>query len=162
MSAYQSAQAEKKGYEYQAAIADNNAQIAEWEAQDAIQRGQTEEQNQRLKTASVYSSQRAAMAANGVDLTEGSPVDVLTSTKYLGERDALTIRDNSLKQAWGHRTQAATDRANATALRWQRDQISPFMRAGTSLLTSAGNISEKWYTAKKNGISNSDFWFGRT
>lgn len=162
MSAYQSARNERAGYAYQAQVADNNAQIAEWQAKDSIQRGQTEEQNQRLKTASTYGSQRAALAANGVVLSEGSALDVLTTTKYLGERDALTVRDNALKEAWGYKNQAAASRADAAAMRWKRSTISPLMNTTTSLLTSASSISDKWSKAKTEGVSSNSFWWGRS
>jgi hypothetical protein len=106
VSAYKQAQAQKALMRYQAKIAENNAQIARWQAGQATLVGQNEEQTSRLRTAQMFSAQRASMAANGIDLGEGSATDVLASTKYMGERDALTIRDNAARKAWGYNLQA--------------------------------------------------------
>jgi hypothetical protein len=75
-----------------------------------------------LKTAALMADQKAVAAANGVDVGSGSPTEIMASSKYLGERDALTIRDNAARQAWayrqqarGFRNEASMDRATADA-----------------------------------------------
>ena len=55
--------AQKAANEAQAVVADNNAQLATWQAMDAIYRGQVTENQSRLKTASLKSTQRVRMAA---------------------------------------------------------------------------------------------------
>lgn len=152
VGAANSAKAQKRSLLYDAQVADNNAQIAEWQAQDAVRSGQLEEQGLRMQVAAVKASQRVSMAANGIDLTEGSAVDVLTSTDYLGERDALTIRDNALKTAWGYRTQGTNYQDNARNTRAGARQISPGMAAASSLLGNAGSVASGWYNAKKAGV----------
>jgi hypothetical protein len=102
----------KAGGAYTSAMAQQganraNAQIAEYQAGQAIQNGQTNVGNSRLRVAQVKGEQRAAMAANGVDLGEGSATDVLASTDLLGDRDAATIMDNALRTAWGYQVQEA-------------------------------------------------------
>ena len=46
------------------------------------------------------------MAANGVDLSSGSPLDILGDTAMYGELDALTIRSNAEREAYGYRVQS--------------------------------------------------------
>ena len=120
------------------------AQVDEWQAEQALNAGADQEQSSRLQTAQVFGKQRANMAANGVDLGEGSATDVLASTKLIGEHDALTIKDNASRTAWGYRTNAAV----ATA---QADNIDPWASATGSLLGSAGSVSASWTQGKKNG-----------
>jgi hypothetical protein len=99
------------------------------------------------------------MAANGVDLGEGNPNDVLTTTKYMGTRDALQIHDNAMMQAWGYRTQQAGMLVDANRADKEADTISPWMAAGTSLLTGASRVSSVWDAkAKVNGTAD----FGTT
>lgn len=102
----------KAGSAYTSAMAQQganraNAQIAEYQAGQAIQNGQTNVGTSRLRVAQVKGEQRAALAANGVDLGEGSATDVLASTDMLGDRDAATIMDNALRTAWGYQVQEA-------------------------------------------------------
>lgn len=138
------AEAQQNQYNYQAQVARNNATMAEYQARDVLERGQREEQNRRLKTAAMYGDQRAQLAANGVDLGEGSATDLLTTTKFMGENDALTIRNNAAREAWGYRNRAQgfldeSGMKSATA-----SGINPLMAGATSLLTSAGSVAESW------------------
>lgn len=93
--------------EVAAAVAEGNARIAEANAQDTLRVGQQQEQQSRLKYASLKGQQRARLAANGLALDEGSALRVLTDTDYLSDIDADTIHANAVQAAMGYRTQAA-------------------------------------------------------
>lgn len=126
------------------AVAANNAKLAEWQAQDAITRGQRSEQAQRMKVAQLKGSQRASMAARGLDLGEGSALSILQDTDYMGEVDATTIRDNATREAWAYRNQAAQYKSQA-------DSMSPFGSAFGTLLTGAGSVADSWYRRNSAG-----------
>lgn len=129
------------------------ADLEEYQAQNALVQGEREEQKVRMSTAQLKSSQRASMAANGVDLAQGSAAQVLTSTDYMGEIDAQTVRSNALKQAFGYRVDARMKRAQA-------DSISPGMAAFTTLLGSGGQVASSWYALSKAGAldTNASRW----
>jgi hypothetical protein len=146
--AYQKSKATRSAYEYQAAVNQNNATLAEWQAQDALQRGARSEQTQRLKTAQLRGTQRARLAANGVALDEGSPLALLQDTDYMGELDANTIRDNAGKEAWGARIQGGNYSRDASMLSDRADAESPWGAAGSTLLTGAGSVADSWYRRK--------------
>jgi hypothetical protein len=143
--AYSQSVATRNAYEYQAKVAANNAQIAKWQSEDAIARGQKEEETHRLKVAHLMSSQRASMAARGLSLDYGSPLDILTGTEFMGEIDALAIRDNAARDAWAYRNKGAEYDANSTLLENRADSESPWLSAGGTLLTQGGAVAEKWY-----------------
>lgn len=144
-----SAKAQQAGLNYQADVSANNAQVAEWQAQDAIRQGQEQEQQSRLRYATTKSTQRAALAANGVAVDEGSAVDILTSTDYVDELDAATIQANAARSAWGYRTQGTNYSDNATALRAGAGAVNPGSAAGLSLLGSSGQVAQGWYQYSK-------------
>lgn len=112
-----------------------NAKLSERRAKDAEERGAREEQQKRLEIASLQGRQRAAMAANGVDLDFGSPLDTLIDTAYLGEIDALTIRRNAAHEAYDHRVDAVNGRADAAL---SRANASNTMLGG--YLNAAGTV----------------------
>lgn len=140
VGAYYGAQSQKAGLALQ-------ADLDEYGRQNALLQGQREEQRSRLNTANVKSAQRAAMAANGVALDEGSALAVQTGTDLIGESDAEQIRANALKQAFGYRVDQIMKRA-------QSDAISPGMAAMTSLLGSGTRVAEGWYSLQKMGALN--------
>ena len=95
----QAAAAKAQEYEYQAKIDDNNRKVALWKAQDAQDRGAKEEASLRTKVAALKGRQKSALAASGVEIGDGSALDILGDTAALGELDALTIRSNAEREA---------------------------------------------------------------
>lgn len=158
-SAYMSAQGQRSALQYQASVARTNAVFAGDMASDAVRNGQAVEGNQDLKTGQMLGMQRAHLAAGGVDLGEGSPNDVLTTTKFMGKRDALQIHDNAMMQAWGYRTQQQSFLDDAAREENEASTIHPGMAAFTSLLTGASSVGSSWDAkARVNGTPD----FGTT
>jgi hypothetical protein len=150
-SAYSQAKNQQAALQAEAQVAQNNATIAGWQAEDSIARGEVAAGQALLKGGQVKGAQRAAMAANGVDLSVGSAQLVLNDTDYLTSVDAATLRDNAAREAWGYRQQARgyTDRAGAA--RSGAGSISPWLSAGTSLLGSATSVASRWYQTNARG-----------
>jgi hypothetical protein len=117
MGAIQQGNAAAASANYNAQVADMNAKLTERRARDALERGQMEEQQQRMKTSQIIGQQKAAMAANGVDLKFGSPLDTLVDTATMGELDALTIRANTYREERDTRQQANNLTGQASMLR---------------------------------------------
>lgn len=151
IGAYGAAASQKSSLRYQAQIADLNAVAAERQAQVAMQRGQFQVDQVRRSTAGLKGSQRAQMAANGVDLTTGTPAEVLTSTDLMGEIDAQQAEINAVREAWGYRQQGAGFTSDAMAGRANASAISPMAAATTSLLGSATSMASSFYSFQKAG-----------
>ena len=92
-----------------------NAKVAEMQAVDALARGAEDEERFRMVVKGLIGSQRAGFAGQNVDVGIGSPVDVVADSAYLGELDALTIRNNAAREAWGYRVQAENFRMGVDA-----------------------------------------------
>ena len=164
--AWSSAQGTKAAMQSQATIAETQAQIAElnaegaeFNAQQSLLAGQRREQNVRLKGAQLKSTQRAGMAANGIDLGSGSAVNVLTTTDLMSEEDANAVKLDAVRSAWGYRTQATNyvneaigKRTQAYGLNKTAGAINPWMSGGAALLTGAGQVASSWYVANKLGM----------
>jgi hypothetical protein len=144
--AYSNSRNAKAAYGAQAQVQRNNALIAGWQADDALARGNQSALRVRMQARGVKGKQRAAMAANGVDTTTGSALDVLTDTDYFAEVDVATVKDNAAKEAWALRNQAAGASADASLLAGRAAAESPLAAGATSLLTSAGQVASRWYT----------------
>ncbi len=145
VSTYNSAIGKKNLLGYEAQVDAYNAAIAGYQAEMAQRVGATNEQNARLATAAQIGAQRAHLAASGVDLGEGSATDVLASTEYLGERQVLTIRDDTNRQVWALRNQQAADLRDQQFKLAQSSAINPAVEAFGSLLGSASTVSNaKW------------------
>jgi hypothetical protein len=151
IGSYFSAATQKATLKGQAAIADTNARIAELGAQSILNQGQQQVGALTLKAGQLKSSQRAALAANGIDLGTGSAVEIQASTDIMKEIDSNTLTANAVRSAWGYRTQAVNFENEALTKRATAGAISPFGSAAGSLLGSAGSVAGSWYSLHKFG-----------
>lgn len=149
--AYYGASSQKTAYNAAADTAETNTHIAELRAQSQLKSGEREEQKHRLATANLKGTQRAALAANGVDLGEGSAAQILAGTDVVGEIDALTIRQATIGAAGDTRMERVNYENDARTARNTARGINPSSAAFTSLLGSATEIAGKWYSFDQAG-----------
>ena len=139
-------QADAAQASYMAQVARNNQAAAERNATLARQQGAVQEDRQRLKTAQLLGSQRAALASQGGDVNTGSNLDILGDTARAGESDALAIRHNALTQALGYEQQAAG--AGGQASLYSADAANTMANLpfgiGSSLLGGASSLADRW------------------
>jgi hypothetical protein len=146
--AYTSARAQKKAQEYSAGIDRLNAQAAEWQAEDALVRGETEASNIRRKALSVQGEQQAVLAGRGIALDSGSPLSLLEDTDYFSKLDIATVRSNAEKESWAARVRATGAYAAANIAQYTADSIKPGFSALTSVLGSSAQVASVWYKGR--------------
>lgn len=144
------AQAQADAANYNAQVAEMNARLAEKRSKDAFDRGQKEEQAKREEVSQLIGRQRAAMAANGVDIAYGSPLDTLVDAKTMGELDALTVRTNTAREAYNHDVDAVNKRSKAQLHRMEAKAATTggYLSAMGSLI---GGFGTAYGDAKKAG-----------
>jgi hypothetical protein len=133
MSAYSAYQQQSVA----AKVARNNAATAEYQARDAERRGEQQSQEIARRASQLQGTQRATMASRGLDLTSGTPADLIEQTDFFASIDQATARTNARKEAWGKRAMGANYRAEASG-------YSPLMAAGSSLLGGATSVADRW------------------
>lgn len=145
LGAIQQGFAAQQSAKYQSRVAENNAKVAQWQARDATARGAQEEARHRLAVAGTIGTQRSALAAQGTTLDAGSPLDILGDTAAFGELDALTIRGNAEREAYGYRVQGSNFQAESGLLASQGSNamMQGVVGAGASLLSGATRISDR-------------------
>ena len=99
--------------DYQAQVALDNQIAAQQQEQNIVNQGVTSMQQQELKNSQQIGANRARLAASGLDITVGSPADVLSDTADLGLQDAAAIRNNTVNQAYNASVQVMNDTAQA-------------------------------------------------
>lgn len=148
---FYSAKMTKNQLAFEANMARINARIAEIGARSALDRGQKEVAGLTLQAGQLKSRQRAAMAANGIDLGTGSAAEVQASTDLMKELDKQTLEANAVRSAWGYRTEAANLQSAAMMKEGSAAGINPLMAGASSLLTGATQVASSWYQFKRDG-----------
>jgi len=123
------------------------ADQAEINANLARTTGQREEEASKLKYGALGAEQKAAQAANGIDVDSGSAVAVRDSTAAVGALDAAMIHYKAARSAFGYEAQAKLDRAAAIG-----SLVKGTLGAGNSLLGGSNSLSEKWDAFKTAGV----------
>lgn len=103
--------------ESQAYLAEFNAAVADLQAKDAVTKGEQDANRFRQRVKLMIGEQRAGFAAGNVDVGFGSAVDVQADTALQGELDALTLKTNAAREAWGYRVEAVDYRERARIAR---------------------------------------------
>lgn len=137
-------QAEQDQLKVQAQVAENNKTIATANAADATRRAELEAQRVQRNASSMAGSQRAAFAAKGLDVSDGTTGDIIDQTNFFGQIDANTARYNGKVESWRSLQQASNYGTQASASRSTADSLS----AG-SMLSGAGAVADKWYSYNK-------------
>lgn len=154
IGADQTADATAASYNYKAAVASNNAIIAQRNADAATAAGGVAGQQNDLKTKNLIGTQLVAQASNGLDVGSGTNVNVRNSAAELGHLDTLTILNNAAKNSAGFKAQgmnftaeAGLDVASAKNARTAGD-----INVASSLLGGATSVSDKWLGYTQKGV----------
>lgn len=156
----QSAKAQAESYAYQAQIAKNNAAIAGQNVAWVADQGEIDATTQGMKTAAEVGSMKAKEAASGIDVNTGSAVDARAAAERLGVINALTVKSNAARTAWGYQVDQSNEEIQsalykkAGAYATQAGKIG----AGSTLLATAGSIASQAakYSMVGGGISPGD------
>lgn len=133
---------------------DWNAAVAELQAKDALDRGTQEEQRFRAGVRGIIGAQRAGFAASNIDVGFGSALDVQADAAELGELDALTIRTNAAREAWGYKVEAEDLRKQAEIVRREgvnaaaagrERKTQQYIGAGSTLLGAGTSLVKARY-----------------
>jgi hypothetical protein len=137
----------------QAETARTNALIAEQAAASAYTSGAASVANTETKGAQTIASQRAAMAANGIDVNAaGTATNVQASTKFVTDQNVATITANAARAAMGYNQQEDNDVRAAGQYGAAASAVSPALAGATSLLTSASGVASNWYRNQRAGV----------
>lgn len=145
-------QAAMNAAKYNAQVAEMNAKISDKKAADALERGRLEEQKKRMEVAGIKGRQLAAMGANNVDVSFGSPLEMINDTAYMGEMDALIVRTNANRESYDYRVQAVNQRAQGqlSLMEGKSKLTGSFLSAFGSAIGGFGDAWGKYQTSLGN------------
>lgn len=145
----QQGQAAADAANYQAQVYENNKTIALQNSDWALQAGTSKEVAQDMRGRATGATLKARQAAGGVDVNTGSSKQVQDAQGALASLDALTIRSNTAREAYGYEVEATSDEAKSQLSKMEASnaQTAGEIGAASSLLSgisSAGGRYAKW------------------
>lgn len=139
---------------YQSKVAKANQAAENARAADAIDRGAEEQERLGRRYRGLAGQQRAAMAANGLDVDFGSAGDLQADTASLYGEDAAALGRNSLNEVKGIEISAANygSQARAASMAATGALVSSAFDASSTILGGVGKVN-KINAARKTGGS---------
>lgn len=113
---------------YEAKVQEANQRAENNRIVDAMERGETDARDAARKHAQLAGAQRAALAANGIDVSFGSASDLMADTAMFAQEEQQNVRENTKREIMGYDINAANFGASAKAAK----------RAGKMALISGG------------------------
>lgn len=143
ISAYSQIQARKFQSDFEARQLELNAEVADLKARQAKFRGEQQVKQLRSDTRTLIGSQRASFGAQGIDIESGSALQIQEETAELSALDEITLRNNAMREAFGHETQALSLRSSAgfTRAGARIANLSTISTAGLNFGSTALNIA---------------------
>lgn len=139
---------------YQAAIADMNAKLAQQDANYAIASGGVEAQEKGLQFGQMVARTKAGFAAGNIDAGRGTASDVVTSELAVGQQSQAILRANAAKRAYGFQVTAAEDTAQGGLYRMaaKEDIEASKFNIASSILGAAGQVSSQYVAGRTSGV----------
>lgn len=134
----------------QANIARLNAQMMEWQAQSRLRSNEKDQVRLTMQAGQTKASQRAALAANGIAVGEGSAAELQASTDIIKEIDSNQMTANARREAWGMRMQAA--QYEGQALMAEAQKKNKWDVFGTTLLQGVSQLANSYMLYNAYGL----------
>ena len=152
--AKRSGEAQQQMYNYQAQVAQINAQIDKQNAEYALNQGEQQAQQFGLHAAQQRGQIIANQGASGVAIGSGSAAEVVRSQDLLTRMDLTQIRSNAAKTAYDFNVKATMDLNQATldTMAGINARTAGDINAASSILGTAGSVSSKWLQGKQMGM----------
>lgn len=140
----QASAAEAQG-RYERAQSEQNAQLAEWQAEDALARGKIAVGTQVGQQRQAVGAARAAGGGSGTAPSTYAQDQI----ESLGAFDRTVISNNAAREAWGYRTEAAQQRGQGDlAYQSSRNTARSLRAASYGTLLTGGvqgvNMYQQW------------------
>lgn len=151
--------AQKREAQYASFLADENAELADYGAQDAEERGRLEASYRRMAATAEVGSMQAALGASGVDGQSGSALKAAEQLRITAELDARLIENNAAREAWGLKVDAKRYRRQSKLERkkGQQSMFSTFLGGAAEFGAGAASMTDGRFAGAFNTGENPVF-----
>jgi len=145
VAASNQAKAQQQQAEYQSAVANINADTLSREAVNIEALGANEIADIRRRGGVIKGQQTAAFGSAGVDVGQGSPLDVFADTTDLQEQDVVTAQYGVDTSAYNKRVQATNAANQGSLFGLQAASYNPGATLAGGLLTGAASVGSRGF-----------------
>lgn len=108
--AFAQSEAQKAQASFQESQAKINSMFAEMQYNDALRRGDKQARQYQKQASKIVGSQKATLAAQGIDIDVGTAADIQEETREAIALDVNEIRNNAYRQAFGFKQESLSQK----------------------------------------------------
>lgn len=152
----QQGEAQKAQFQYQAGVADINAQISKQNGDLARVQGEAQAAKYGLAAGQRAGQIKVAQASSGLDINSGSAAQVQKSNQIVTNMDLDTIRSNAVKTAYDYDVNAVGFENQSKLYQMGGDNAlaASKISAEASMIGTASSVAGKWLQASQTGLFN--------
>jgi hypothetical protein len=123
-------------------LAEREADVLDYRASLVEEQGKFGAEQTRKKGTAIQGAQKAGYAAQGVVVGDGTSGEQIEQTAKLSEQDALQIKLNAAREAWGLREQAKMTRyrGDIAKLQGRLNAVGGLLGTGGSIAGSVASM----------------------
>jgi hypothetical protein len=146
--------AQQQMYQYQAGVAQINAQTAQQNADYARDQGSAQAAQVGLKAGQQMGQTIAAQASSGLDINSGSAVQVRAGQKIITGMDEAQVVSNAARTAYNFDVQSVQYQNQATLdiLAGNNAVTAASINAESSILGTVSSVASKWSSGSSVGM----------
>jgi hypothetical protein len=146
--------AQQQYYNYQAGVAQFNAQIMQQNSEYAINVGEIQAQQSGLSSGQQMGKIVAGQAASGLDVNSGSNKAVQASQLGIERTSATAIRSTAAKTAYNYQVEgnAFSAQAGADIAAGKNSMEAGIIGGISSIVGSASSVSSEWLKGQSQGL----------
>ena len=135
--------AQKDAADYNAQVMQNEASVAQTQADQSVQQAQSEQVKHDRQAALQMGHQRSLLAASGIDMSSGSALNQLVDNTGQFEIDRQNIGYQGQLNQWGYMNKANSliGQSELEKAKGQSALTAGYMGAASSLIGGAGKVA---------------------
>ena len=139
-------EAQAKAYQYNQAVATQNAHTALENANLVAESGTAQAAMVQMHNRQASGQIEAQQSASGLDVNTGSAVDVKSSQREIGVTDAYNSRIAAIREAYGYQTKAVNEQAEAAMDKYegQVSEEAGYIGAAGTIMGTLGKESDEY------------------
>lgn len=150
------AKAQAMDLEFEGWVSRQNARMAEQQAHAALEAGKRDVALATMQAGQEIAATQASFGARGIVEGVGSAAEQVASQRLVRDLDVLSLSVNAVRQANAARTAGLNSRMRGAFadlsgrnLRRTAGSLSPLMGGATTLLGSASQVADSYYTPRR-------------
>jgi hypothetical protein len=132
------ADAQEAQAKFNAQQMEHNAELTQIRRREVLKQGEEDAFRRQEQVRSMLGKQKVNLAAQGIDVGDGTAFELMEETREIGREDVRMIKNNAWREAWGMQVEAdnLTTTAQYTRMAGENAARNTMIQGGANALST--------------------------